>query len=84
MAEQNMVNEFKCLRCGRPDDQLTSAPLKGKLGEKVLAHSCNTCWQEWVLTGTKVVNELGLALSTPAGQDAYDQHLTQFLQLDAV
>ncbi|UCE59333.1 MAG: Fe(2+)-trafficking protein [Phycisphaerales bacterium] len=84
MAVKSVAEGFKCSRCGRPDDQMTSPPIKGKLGEKVLAHSCNSCWQEWVLIGTKVVNELGLALSTPAGRDAYDQHLTQFLQLDAV
>ena len=32
--------------------------------------------------GTKVINELGLILSSPAGQQAYDQYLVEFLQLE--
>ena len=75
---------FHCSRCGRPDGQLEKRPFKGDLGEKILAHVCNGCWQEWVGMGTKVINELGLALSSQAGQDAYDQYLREFLQLEEV
>lgn len=32
--------------------------------------------------GTKVINELGLQLATKAGQDAYDQYMLEFLQLE--
>ena len=34
--------------------------------------------------GTKVINELGLALSSQEGQDAYDQYMIEFLQLEAI
>ncbi len=72
---------FQCSRCGRPNGQLEARPFKGELGEKVLASSCSTCWAEWIPTGTKVINELGLALADPRAQDAYDQHMKEFLQL---
>jgi Fe-S cluster biosynthesis and repair protein YggX len=73
---------FQCSRCGRPDGQLAKRPFKGPLGEKILANVCTGCWKEWIGMGTKVINELGLALSSPAGQQAYDQYLVEFLQLE--
>ena len=73
---------FQCARCGQPHGQLEKAPFKGALGEKVGTHTCQSCWREWIGMGTKVINELGLALSSQAGQDAYDQYLVEFLQLE--
>ena len=76
------VDGFKCGRCGQPRGQLPKPPFKGPLGERVFAHICQSCWQEWISMGTKVINELGLELSTSKGQDAYDQYMIEFLQLD--
>ncbi|MGD2110780.1 MAG: Fe(2+)-trafficking protein [Phycisphaerae bacterium] len=73
---------FRCSRCGAPSGQLPKPPFKGALGEKVFAGACSNCWKEWIPTGTKVINELGLVLSTPEGQEAYDQYMVEFLQLD--
>jgi len=73
---------FSCARCGRPDQQLEKPPFKGALGVTLAEHICQGCWQEWIPMGTKVINELGLSLNSPAGQDAYDQYMVEFLQLD--
>lgn len=73
---------FACSRCGSPHGQLEKPPFKGELGVKIHANVCQRCWREWILVGTKVINELGLVLSTPQGQDAYDQHMVEFLQLE--
>lgn len=73
---------FRCARCGAPTGQLPKRPFKGALGEKVLAQTCAACWREWILMGTKVINELGLVLSTPEGQQVYDQYLVEFLQIE--
>lgn len=73
---------FKCSRCGRPNGQLEKRPFKGTLGEKIFANVCTACWKEWIPMGTKVINELGLTLSSPAGQTAYDEYLNEFLQLE--
>lgn len=72
---------FRCSRCGKPSGKLPQRPFKGDLGEKVLANVCGECWKEWIGMGTKVINELGLQLSDPKAQDAYDEHMTDFLQL---
>ncbi len=73
---------FKCARCGQPQGQLPKPPFKGSLGKTIYAKTCSTCWKEWIPTGTKVINELGLVLSTKQGGDAYDQYMAEFLQLN--
>lgn len=73
---------FACSRCGRPHGQLQKPPFKGALGERVFNNVCASCWREWIPMGTKVINELGLVLSTRAGQDGYDQYMIEFLQLE--
>jgi Fe-S cluster biosynthesis and repair protein YggX len=73
---------FHCARCGRPDNQLLKPPFKGPNGEKIFAHICKDCWREWIGMGTKVINELGLVLSSPIGQQTYDQYMMEFLQLE--
>lgn len=73
---------FRCSRCGRPDAQLPKPPFKGALGQRVFQNACANCWKEWIPTGTKVINELGLQLSSPAGQQAYDQYMQEFLQFE--
>jgi Fe-S cluster biosynthesis and repair protein YggX len=77
-----VVPGFRCSRCGRPDTQLPKPPFKGQLGQRVFQNVCALCWREWIPTGTKVINELGLQLSSPAGQQAYDQYMQEFLQLE--
>jgi len=73
---------FRCTRCGRPGSQLPKPPFKGPLGRRVFENVCPNCWKEWIGMGTKVINELGLTLSSPAGQQAYDQYMVEFLQLE--
>jgi Fe-S cluster biosynthesis and repair protein YggX len=84
VSEGAAESGFNCTRCGRPGGRLPKPPFKGELGEKIHRHICNLCWQEWIGMGTKVINELGLVLSTKAGQDAYDQYMIEFLQLEDV
>jgi Fe-S cluster biosynthesis and repair protein YggX len=73
---------FQCSRCSRPGGQLPKVPFKGLLGQQIHDRVCTSCWREWIPTGTKVINELGLSLASPAGQEAYDQYMIEFLQLE--
>lgn len=74
---------FRCARCGRPEGQLSKPPFKGEMGQQIFDQTCQACWREWIGMGTKVINELGLVLSTPTGQQAYDQYMLEFLQLES-
>jgi len=75
---------FRCSRCGRPEGQLPKPPFKGPIGARIFASTCQSCWREWIPMGTKVINELGLVLSTPIGQQTYDQYMLEFLQIEAM
>jgi Fe-S cluster biosynthesis and repair protein YggX len=81
-SDANETAGFSCCRCNRPSGKMDKAPFKGDLGVKIFEHVCANCWQEWIPMGTKVINELGLVLSTPAGQAGYDQYMIEFLQLE--
>ena len=72
---------FKCSRCSRPNARMEKPPFRGPLGDKVFRNVCSSCWREWVSMGTRVINELGLVLGTPQGQEAYDEQMIEFLQL---
>lgn len=72
---------FKCSRCGRPDHRLPKPPFKGDLGQRIHRQVCEGCWREWIPMGTKVINELGLSLADPRAQQAYDEYMVEFLQL---
>lgn len=75
-------SDFRCSRCGRPGGRLEKAPFRGSLGEEILSNVCSACWREWIPMGTKVINELGLVLSSTAGQQTYDQYMIEFLQIE--
>ena len=74
--------QFECSRCGRPDRQLPKPPFRGPLGDRLCACVCQSCWEEWIPMGTKVINEMGLVLANPGAQETYDQFMTEVLQLD--
>ncbi len=73
--------DFFCSRCGRPSNKMAERPIKGDLGEKIWNHICEACWQEWIGMGTKVINELGLQLADAKSQQAFDEHMKEFLQI---
>ncbi len=70
-----------CCHCGLNAPKMEERPFKGELGEKVLAHVCQACWQEWVGMGTKVINELRLDFSDPQAGKVYESHMIEHLQL---
>lgn len=80
-GEADSAGTFRCSRCGSPHGKLERPPFKGQLGERIAAQVCTACWKAWVPTGTKVINELRLALASEADQRTYDQYMIEFLQL---
>ena len=74
-------SELSCSRCGRPSQKMQKQPFKGDLGAEIQNKVCEACWREWIGVGTKVINEMGLALSNPQAQQMYDEHMIEFLQV---
>ena len=75
------AGQVTCRRCGQARPQLPKPPFKGELGDRVFTSICGECWREWLLLGTKVINELRLDFANPDDAEIYDQHLKEFLNL---
>jgi len=81
-APSPAADGFKCRRCEGQGPPLKQRPFKGPLGERILASVCQSCWNEWVRMGTRVINELRLPMHDPRAQETYDEHMKEFLLLD--
>jgi Fe-S cluster biosynthesis and repair protein YggX len=52
---------LSCSQCARADaPQMTRAPFKTPLGEKIFARVCADCWQDWLKKQTQIINHYGL------------------------
>lgn len=75
--------QFICRRTGRPGKQLAKPPFRGAIGKWIHDNISAETWTMWIGQGTKVINELRLDLSRDQDQDMYDQHMREFLGIDA-
>ena len=74
---------FICQRTGRPGNKLRSPPFKGVIGQWIFENISAETWKQWIGQGTKVINELRLDFSRDKDQETYDQHMREFLGIDA-
>jgi Fe-S cluster biosynthesis and repair protein YggX len=68
-------------RTGEPQPRLPDPPMRGKVGQYIYDHFGQATWNEWIGTGTKVINELRLDFSNPQHQDTYEQYMLEWLQV---
>jgi len=66
-------------RTGKPGQRLPDPPMRGPLGQFIYDHYSMETWREWIGQGTKVINELRLDFSNEAHQQAYEQHMMEWL-----
>ena len=74
---------FICQRTGRPGNKLPAPPFKGVIGQWIFENISAETWKQWIGQGTKVINELRLDFSRDKDQETYDQHMREFLGIDA-
>jgi Fe-S cluster biosynthesis and repair protein YggX len=74
-------NQVMCSRCGLPGPRLDRPPFRNKQGELIQNRVCSNCWKEWIMMGTKVINELRLALVDRQARRIFDEHMFEFLNL---
>jgi len=63
------MSEFACTRCGQPGPQLSKAPFRNDLGEKLLASICKVCWDQWLQHQTMLINHHGLDVRDRAARE---------------
>jgi Fe-S cluster biosynthesis and repair protein YggX len=74
---------FICQRTGRPGNKLPAPPFKGPVGQWIYENISAETWKQWIGQGTKVINELRLDFSRDKDQETYEQHMREFLGIDA-
>ena len=74
---------FICQRTGRPGSKLTAPPFRGPVGAWIFENISAETWKQWIGQGTKVINELRLDFSRVKDQETYEQHMREYLGVDA-
>lgn len=74
---------FVCKRTGRAGTQLSRPPFKGEVGTYIYENISKETFDAWIAQGTKVINELRLDLSRDEDAATYDQHMREYLGIDA-
>jgi len=77
-----ITGSFVDRRTGRPGTQMEKAPFKGPVGAWIQQNISAESFKEWILQGTKVINELRLDLSRDDHAETYDQHMREYLGID--
>jgi Fe-S cluster biosynthesis and repair protein YggX len=75
--------EVACARCGQHKTALAQAPLPGKWGPVILAHTCPDCWQAWVEEQTRLINHERLLPSEPEHRKVLYERMAEFLSLES-
>ncbi|MGD8279078.1 MAG: oxidative damage protection protein [Gemmatimonadota bacterium] len=73
------MSEFVCTRCGKPGPQLSKAPFRNELGEKLLASICKVCWDQWLQYQTMLINHHGLDVRDKPARDFLTANLEAYL-----
>ena len=75
------MSEVLCNRCGKTAPGLNDAPFRNELGDKVLAHVCAACWQEWIRAQLMIMNEYRLNPLNDEHSKFLDEQMKIFLKL---
>jgi len=71
--------EIECARCGEVGEQLSKAPLRNELGERVLASICKGCWDEWLAYQTALINHYGLDVRDRDAREFLSKNMEAYL-----
>ena len=75
--------EVRCVRTGRVGQRMRFQPFEDAIGAFIFERVSQESWEAWMEMSVKVINELRLDLADPSGQQTYDQHMRDYLNLPA-
>lgn len=76
------MSTFKCTRCGSTEP-MHESPVPGKLGQTMLAHTCDKCWNDWDNMQVMLINEHRLNLAIMQHYEMLIGEMRKFLQWPA-
>jgi len=77
------TGSFICQRTGKAGNRMEHPPFKGPVGAWIQENISAETWKQWIGQGTKVINELRLDFSRDKDQETYEQHMREYLGIDA-
>lgn len=70
-----------CARCKRETEGFAQSPLPGPQAAELVAHTCPSCFQDWMGNEIMIINEYRLDVSLPRNQELLNQEMARFLNL---
>ncbi len=74
-----VVGDFKCSKTGDMGTKLSRAPFRNAMGLWIQENISSQTFNEWILLGTKIINELRLDLSRDEHDAVYEYAMRIFL-----
>jgi Fe-S cluster biosynthesis and repair protein YggX len=72
-----------CSRCSQEKEAVVkTAFYRGEVRNKLLAHACQDCWDEWIKMQIMLINEYRLNLMDPKTDDFLNKQILVFFKLD--
>jgi Fe-S cluster biosynthesis and repair protein YggX len=77
------LSVITCSRCAQEKEAVQkTAFYRGEVREKLLAHACAECWDEWIKMQIMLINEYRLNLMDPSTDDFLNKQVLAFFKLD--
>ena len=80
-TREPLEDEVICIRTQRIGKKMKFQPFENTVGTYILNHVSQESWEGWMEMSIKVINELRLDLGDQSGQEVYDQHMRDYLNL---
>jgi Fe-S cluster biosynthesis and repair protein YggX len=68
-----------CARCGATKTGFERAPFPGAIGARILEHTCQDCWGDWLKQQTMLINHYGLNVMDPQARQFLTRNMEAFL-----
>lgn len=73
-----MAATVQCVKLGREAEALDKAPLKGEIGQKILASVSKEGWAMWLEHSKMLINEYRLDLTSEQGQKIWFTEMDKY------
>jgi Fe-S cluster biosynthesis and repair protein YggX len=80
-TEDAAGGDFRCGKTGKMGHQMARAPFRNGMGRWIHENISKETFDEWIMMGTKIINELRLDLSRDEHDAAYDYAMRLYLGL---
>jgi Fe-S cluster biosynthesis and repair protein YggX len=71
--------DVTCTRCGQTRAGFDKPPFPGPAGQRIIAETCQQCWEDWKKQQTMLINHYGLNVLDPQARKFLTQNMEAFL-----